>query len=199
MEGTNFKRSTGTVKKFFSVKRMTIMAMMTALTVIVARFCAIQFTDSLRLGFDMIPVILTSVWLGPVYGMLVGGLADVIGSLINLFGGAYFPMLTITPMLTGLIAGLLAKYVFKNNLNFFKFMTIVLIANIVGQLLYGTWALSCYLKWFYGLSGKVAGETTTFTYLFVGRLTKFITFATDIVIGWILHKALYQRVIKKML
>lgn len=192
MEGTNFKKSTVTAKQLFSVKRLTIMAMMTALTVIVARFCAIPINEGLRLSFEMIPVILTSIWVGPVSGMLVGGLADLIGTLINAYGGAYFPALTVTPMLVGLIAGVIAKYVFKGELNFTKLLITVLAADILGQLLYGSLALS----WYYQI---VLDIDNPFIVLFVARLSKLVTFAIDVVICWILHKAMYQKVIRKML
>lgn len=192
MERTNFKKSTVTAKRIFSVKRLTIMAMLTALTVIVARFCAIQLNEGLRLSFESIPVILTGIWLGPISGMLVGGLADVVGTLINAYGGAYFPALTVTPMLIGLIAGLMAKYVFRGELNFTKILVIVLTADILGSTLYGSLALT----WYYQLILRV---DKAFPVVFVARLSKFITYATDVVIVWVLQKELYQRVIKKML
>lgn len=192
MEEMNFKKSTVTIKSFFSVRRLTVMAMMTALTIIVARFCAIPINEGLRLSFESIPVILTAVWMGPISGMLVGGLADLVGTLINAYGGAYFPPLTVTPMLIGLISGLMAKYVFRNELNFAKMLAVVLTADIIGSTFYGSIALT----WYYQL---VLDIDKAFAVVFVARLTKFLTYATDIAVVWVLHKAMYQRIIRKML
>ena len=193
MEGTNFKRSTGTVKKFFSVKRLCIMAMLTALTIIVARFCAIPINEGLRLGFDSVPVLLAGIWMGPVPAAIVGGLADVIGTLINSYGGPYFPPMTVTPMLVGVVAGVMAKYVFKGELNLWKIIVTIIAADVIGNIFYGSLALS----WYYQI--VLDEPRQTFIVVFIMRLTKLITVATDIVVVEILHKALYQRVIKKML
>ena len=193
MEGTNSKKSTETVKSFFSVKRLTIMAMMTALTIIVARFCAIPINEGLRLGFDSIPVILTGIWLGPIPAAIVGGLADVIGTLINSYGGPYFPPMTVTPMLVGVVAGVMAKCVFRGKLNFWKLAVTVVAADVIGNLFYGSLALS----WYYQIILDMPQQT--FMVVFIMRLTKLITAATDLVIVWVLHSALYNRVIKKMI
>jgi len=193
MEGTNLKKSTVTAKKFFSVKRLTIMAMMTALTIIVARFCAIPINEGLRLGFDSIPVLLTGIWMGPVPAAIVGGLADVIGTLINSYGGPYFPPMTVTPMLVGIVAGLVAKYVFKNEMNLWKLAVTVVLADVIGNLFYGSLALS----WYYQIILDMPQQT--FIVVFVMRLTKLITAATDLIIVWVLHGGLYNRIIKKMI
>ena len=193
MNETNFKKSTVAAKKFFSVKRLTIMAMLTALTIIVARFCAIPINEGLRLGFDSIPVLLAGIWMGPVPAAIVGGLADVIGTLINSYGGPYFPPMTVTPMLVGVVAGVMAKYVFKGELNLWKIIVTIVAADVIGNIFYGSLALS----WYYQIVLDMPQQT--FIVVFIMRLTKLITVATDILVVSILHKALYQRVIKKML
>ena len=193
MKETNFKKSTVTAKKIFSVKRLTVMAMLSALIVIVARFCAIPINEGLRLGFDSIPVLLAGIWLGPIPAAIVGGLADVVGTLINSYGGPYFPPMTVTPMLVGIVAGVMAKCVFKGELNFWKLAVTVIVSDVIGNIFYGSLALS----WYYQIILDMPQQT--FIVVFLMRLTKLITVATDTVLVWVLHGGLYNRVIKKMI
>ena len=60
------------VKTFFSPKRLAIMAMFIALQIILARFVGLQLSEGLRISFEAIPVLLSSLWLGPVAGAIVG-------------------------------------------------------------------------------------------------------------------------------
>ena len=81
------------------------MALFTAMQVILSRFLGIQVNEGLRISFECIPILLAGLWLGPVSGMLVGCVSDVLGTVLSGYG-AYFPLLTLGPMLLGLLAGL---------------------------------------------------------------------------------------------
>ena len=90
------------------------MAALIAIQIILARFFSIQ-TDTLRLSFEIIPVILAGMWMGPVCGAIVAVTADILGTIIQGYG-AWFPPLVLGPLSTGILSGLSTKYIFRSSL-----------------------------------------------------------------------------------
>ena len=85
--------------------KLTLAAVLVALYFVFDRFTAINLmTNQYKLSF--IPLILAGVFLGPVWGMAVGGLGDLLSALI-MPTGAYFPGFTVVSALMGLTIGLL--------------------------------------------------------------------------------------------
>ena len=87
-----------------SVRKLTCGAVLVAMQIMLARFCGIQVNEGLRLSFEGIPILLAGIWLGPLWGMIVGCVADVLGTIISGYG-VYFPLLTVGPMLLGGLGG----------------------------------------------------------------------------------------------
>ena len=85
---------------------MTLTAMMTALYFILDRFLSFYPVSSIKIGFNFLPVAAAAVWLGPIPAAIVGGLGDLLGSLL-IPAGAPIPMLTVTAAAEGLVLGLL--------------------------------------------------------------------------------------------
>ena len=87
---------------------MVFSAMLITLSVILTRFLSINpmigGTVVIRLGLGLLPILFAGVFLGPVYGAIVGGLADLIGALLFPIG-PYFPGFTLSSALMGLIPG----------------------------------------------------------------------------------------------
>ena len=130
------------MKKTFDTRSIATIAMLTATSVILARLLGFYLTPSLRVSFEYFTIILAGVCLGPVGGALVGGLSDFIGSTI-LSGLGFYPPLLAGPILAGLTAGLLAKYVFGGNLDkWWKYLVVCMTADILCNLLIGTIVLS---------------------------------------------------------
>ena len=85
------------------IKKIVLASLLFALTVVIARFMSIN-TEILVIGFSFIPIALAGYYLGPKYGMIVAGLADLVGA--NLFPfGPYFVGFTISAICKGLIYG----------------------------------------------------------------------------------------------
>ena len=85
--------------------KITMSAVFIALYFVLDRFTAINLlANQYKLSF--IPLITASVLLGPIWGMAVGGLGDLVSALI-MPTGAYFPGFTIVSALMGLTFGLL--------------------------------------------------------------------------------------------
>jgi len=88
---------------------MVLAALFLTIEIILSRFLSIS-TPILKIGFGFLPLMLSAVILGPKYSVILGGLADFIGS--NLFPtGPYFPGFLLSGMLSGYIYGV---FLYKN-------------------------------------------------------------------------------------
>ena len=94
---------------FFSPRRLALLAMLTAASIVLSRLCVIYLTPTLRVEFGNLPIFLAGLFLGPASGVIVGGLADVLGATLS--GVVYCPPLTLAAMFIGLLAGLLRRWV----------------------------------------------------------------------------------------
>lgn len=161
-----------------SVRTIAMMAMLIAVSIVLSRLLGFYLTPSLRVSFEYFPVILAGICFGPVAGAAVGGLADLIGSTV-LSGLGVFPLLLVGPALAGLVAGLLTKHIFANTLDrWWKYMVVSCTADILCNLLWGTYALSI-------LYGMPFG-----TYLLLRTPFKLAIAAVDAQLVFTVHKAL---------
>ena len=85
-------------------KKIILAGLLLATTIILNRFLSIK-TPIVVISFAFIPIMLSGMLLGPMWTMLIAGLADLIGALLFPFG-AYFVGYTISSTLSGLIYGL---------------------------------------------------------------------------------------------
>lgn len=90
-------------------KKLVICALLTALGVVLGGMLSIPAMPfgayTVKIGFGVLPVILSAVLYGPVYGGMVGGLTDFIQAMI-FPKGAYMPWFTVIGILFGVIPGL---------------------------------------------------------------------------------------------
>ncbi|OQB23980.1 MAG: Folate transporter FolT [Firmicutes bacterium ADurb.Bin182] len=89
--------------------RLTVCAMLVALGVILGGALSIPGFAmggySFKIGFGVLPVILSGVLYGPIWGGMVGGLTDLIQALV-FPKGPYMPWFTIVGVLFGAIPGM---------------------------------------------------------------------------------------------
>ena len=93
----------------FNTYALTVCALLTALSVILARLLTIIPSEISRFSLEAVPILLAGLLLGPVPGAAVGFAADFIGCLFSPFG--YNPIFCLPPIRYGLWAGLLRGYV----------------------------------------------------------------------------------------
>ncbi len=98
--------------KRFSTRALVLAALFAAISIILTRFLVIYLSSSVRISFGMFPIILASLLLGPLAGALTGGVADVLGCVVFSPLG-WYPPLTISPILVGIIPGLLKPLLLK--------------------------------------------------------------------------------------
>lgn len=127
--------------KKITPKRLSLMAMLIALQVVLSKFLMLQLTDSIRLSIDSVPILLAGIWFGPVAGGIVGAFADALGTLLFPTAGAYYPLLSVAYFLIGAVSGLLAIAA-KNRSAAIRALACVLPAEIAGSMLFKSFALS---------------------------------------------------------
>lgn len=98
-------------------KKIILAALLIALSMVLTRFLSanlpISGNNSIRLSIGFFPIMLAGIILGPFYGMAVGAAADLLGYFVNSSGGAYFPPITLTSALVGLVAYLVYRLALK--------------------------------------------------------------------------------------
>lgn len=87
-----------------SLQRLTRLALLIAMEIILSRFCSLSAWN-IKIGFSFLPVAVAAVLYGPLAAGIVGGLGDFIGAILFPIG-AYFPGFTLTAFLTGIVLGL---------------------------------------------------------------------------------------------
>ena len=98
------------------IMTITVEAMMTALSVVIAIFCKsyLNFGMGLfRITFENLPIILTGIVLGPVAGGVVGAASDLISYL---FSAQVYPpnlLVTLGAALVGVTSGVMSKFVIR--------------------------------------------------------------------------------------
>ena len=131
------------------IRIMTSVAMLTAFSIILERFLPLVNTDTIRVSLGNVPIIIASIFFGPVAGILCGVISDIIGCFLN--GYPPFPVLMLAPVTVGLLPGISAR-LFKNKQrngisNILVLTCTMLVTNILASviittaglhLLYGT-------------------------------------------------------------
>ncbi len=80
------------------------LSMLAAISIILGKYLAINVGEALRFSFENLPVIFAGIFFGPIAGMTVGALADLVGCL--LVGYAINPVVTLGAVSIGLVSGL---------------------------------------------------------------------------------------------
>lgn len=130
------------MKKTISVRLLAACAMMTALAVILNRFCSIH-TAGWTIGFAFVPVAVAAILYGPAAGAVVGGLADLVGALLFPFG-PYFPGFTATAALMGAVYG---WFLYRRKVRFFPH---ILLPSLVNNLVLGLVVNTVWVSILYG-------------------------------------------------
>ncbi len=98
------------MKKMFvpqklNLRQLCALALLTAITVVLAVFCTIRIGNAIKIPLKFISVFLTAVIFGPWYGGLSAALGDIL-NLILAPSGAPLPLLTVLEFLSGFIFGI---------------------------------------------------------------------------------------------
>ena len=95
------------MKEKISVKILTQVAILLAMEVILSRFFSIA-TPVTKFSFAFVPLAICGALFGPVYGGIMGALADLLGAILFPIG-PYFPGYTLNNALHGVALGVAMK------------------------------------------------------------------------------------------
>ena len=132
--------STTTNKRILNTQTLVTSSLLTTISIVLTRLLGIMIPlaglPALRLDLGHIPIAVTGVLFGPIAGGLAGIIADLLGFMVNSYGGAYFPGFTISSMLWGIIPGLFFLIIKKRmmNINYNIISTIIIILLAIGVL-----------------------------------------------------------------
>lgn len=132
-------------------RQVTICALLCALNVVLARLLTVMPTAIARFSIEAVPIILASYFYGPVSGMMVGFVGDTVGCLAFSSYG-WDPILSVSPMLLGLFAGLLRPlaYSVKKPLDIWKVLVTILPGKLLGSVY---WTSQCLIWLGYSKKG----------------------------------------------
>ena len=99
-----------------ALKRLTLGAMLAAMSVVIGMFCKsfLNFGGGLwRITFENLPIILAGIFLGPITGGMVGIVSDLTSYLLS--PQIYPPNLIVTlgAFAVGMVSGLMARFILR--------------------------------------------------------------------------------------
>ena len=97
--------------KQINTKVLAYAGVLIAMNVVLVRVVAINIGPDLRNTVGNVPVILASLWFGPVIGAACGGLGDLIGCILS--GYPPIPLLLVSSVLTGFLPYFFKKFIVK--------------------------------------------------------------------------------------
>lgn len=99
-----------------TTRDVVISGLLIALSIVLTRIFSSQMpiagVPAMRLSVGFLPIILSGIISGPLWGFGVGAIADVIGFVV-FPSGTYFPLITLNSALVGLIPGLITWFTGK--------------------------------------------------------------------------------------
>lgn len=187
------------LKSLFNTRNLVMMAALIALQIVLARYLSIQVDADLRISFETIPLALAGLWLGPLPGVLVALLSDILGTVIYGYG-VYFPPISLGPMAFALICGIFSKYVFKGgmarNQDWWKVIVTVLAASIVNTFCIGLITTTWYNMLFANAEGTFS--VLVWANLLKRLVSKPLTIAVCAVAVFLVNRAAYRPVVEKI-
>lgn len=124
------------------IKRICLGGILAALSIVFGKLLAFNIGELFRISLENLPIILGGIFLGPIYGMIVGMVADLVGCLI--VGYTVNPLITLGAMAVGLVSGVVAKMLHGEK-RIRAFLSVFL-SHLIGSVL----IKSAGLSWFYG-------------------------------------------------
>ncbi len=86
--------------------RLCLSALLAALSIVLGKYLSIS-TPLFRVSFENLPILMAGIFLGPLAGGIVGGVADLLGCV--LVGYTINPIITAGGILIGVLSGLVTR------------------------------------------------------------------------------------------
>ena len=154
----------GGIRLFGNLKVMVVSALFCALSIVLGKYLAFNITDSIRLSFENLPILMAGMFFGPVVGGVVGLAADLLGCMA--VGYTPIPLVAVGGTLIGVVSGIVAWYVYprkSEGLGSWGVYLPVYVAHVVGSILVKSVGLSLYN----GIPLPITMGWRTLTYLVI--------------------------------
>ena len=120
-------------------RRIVICAALAAISAILGSFLKIPVNlfglYSMKISLSVIPLVLASIYFGPLYGGIVGVVADVAGAIMVPMG-AYNPLFSITGFCLGFVPGIF--FARGREVTAVRVFTAVAVSQLFGSVLLNT-------------------------------------------------------------
>ena len=126
-------------KRLMSTKVMAYCALLTALSVVLARLIGLMPEQSTRFSIEAVPITLAGILFGPVAGGLVGFAADFVGCLLSPYG--FNPIFSLPPILYGVFGGVF-RWMLNNKVSIPRLTLTFACPVVLGSILYQSAALA---------------------------------------------------------
>lgn len=136
-------------KNKLQIKKITLGAMLVAMSVVIGIFCktALNFADGMfRVTFENLPIILSGVTLGPIYGGVVGLLSDILSYLLSGQSYPINPLVTLGSLLIGVISGVVARYIVRKR-GEVQLIFSAVISHLIGSVIVKSIGLFTFYGW----------------------------------------------------
>lgn len=117
---------------FGNLQVLVITSLLVALSVVFGKLLAVNITQSFRISFENLPVLLAGIAFGPWIGAMTGMAADLIGCLV--VGFAVNPIITFGAACVGLVSGAVSHFILVKR-NQRSILLSVAAAHLIGSIL----------------------------------------------------------------
>ena len=130
-------------KRGSSLRLITALALLSAIGIILGKFLAFNITDFMRFSLENLSIIFSAVAFGPLAGLAVGLVQDIVGCLIR--GYALNPIITLASGLIGLISGVIYHHLSKLHKGV-RMCLAIATAHLIGSVLIKSLGLAIYYQ-----------------------------------------------------
>ena len=131
-------------KNRMSLKILAASSLMVAISIVCGKYLAIPGGEVLRFSFENLPIMMAGMLFGPVMGMAVGVVADLVGCV--LVGYTINPLVTMGAAAIGLMTGLVWMSLKRSrSISYsWKIGISVFAAHLLGSVVIKTFGLAAY-------------------------------------------------------
>lgn len=133
-----------------SLKITVALAMLSSISIICGKYLAIPGGEVMRFSLENMPIILSGMAFGPIEGIAVGAVADLVGCIM--VGYTINPLVTLGAAAIGAISGLLPMLMRKVSIKpLISTSLTVAAAHLVGSVIIKTVGLAAYYSMPFGI------------------------------------------------
>ena len=156
-----------------NLRLLAVSAFLAALSIVCGKYLAFPKEGVLRFGFENLPILLTGMMFGPIVGMIVGVVADLIGCV--LVGYPINLIVTVGAACIGLLGGLLFRLTKKLPLLWQTCITVIL-THLLASVIVKTIGLAQFYAQTYDMPFYVLMLWRLFNYIIVGVAEWFLLY-----------------------